>query len=261
MVAVIRRGPTEWCSVGRWDTANLEYTAGAWFHGRIFPQKCDLSTDGRWLAYSAHKHGAGWEAGSIYEAISRLPWLTALAAWEAGSTYGRGFRFDPSSPGVSQLGPPDVGDTRPFLKRHGLKLYRPEQFNVERHRGWLETDDTPPRREGGTWDETRPVELRKRRPVDGSRLWLHVEGSFAGFRTSPDTRIPAAYALVTDRDVVVLDVQWADWSNDGRLLVATSDGRLEVRSGDQFEWSPIFTENLSEMRPDPQPPPAWAYES
>jgi hypothetical protein len=49
------------------------------------PATGDLSPDGRWFAYFALKASADWELGATYIAISRLPWLTALAGWGIGS--------------------------------------------------------------------------------------------------------------------------------------------------------------------------------
>lgn len=263
VVAVLRRGPSEWWQVGRWDLARLVYEPGAWFHGTLYPQKCDLSPDGRWLLYSAMKQGSTWAAGDIYEAISRLPWLTALAAWNAGTTYTRGFHFH-TVPGPSAAGDPDVGDATPCLRRYAINLTRPVQFAVERRRGWTESVDTPPRERGGAWDEQRRVEMEKPQPGrDGCRL--QVTGSYAAFRGMPDARDPAEYSLVRDEELYVLEgVQWADWDSTGRLLTATTTGRLEVHGVDDRSGAPSgdadFSVDLSTARPDPQPPPDWAQE-
>jgi hypothetical protein len=260
VVAVLRRGPTDWWHVGRWNTSAETYEAGAWFKGALYPQKCDLSPDGRWLAYSALKGGATWEAGTIYEAISRLPWLQALAAWNAGTTYTRGFHFAPE-PGTSDLGDPDVGDATPCLRRYGLELNPIEQFSVERRRGWSESPDTPLRNPRDGWDERRRVEMQK--PQPGGRHLLHVDGTYAGFRESPDWYEPATYFLTragTNELTVLEDVQWADWDERGRLLAATTAGAIEVRelSGDSARV--VFGEDLARLRPEPAPAPAWAAE-
>lgn len=264
MAAVLRRGPSDWWQVGKWDLVRFEYEPGAWFHGTLYPQKCDLSPDGRWLMYSAMKQGATWAAGDIYEAISRLPWLTALAAWNAGTTYTRGFHFDPT-PGLSQAGDPDVGDATPCVKRYGIRLTRPVQFAVERRRGWVESADTPPRDRGGPWDELRQVEMQKPQPGAGRSWVLRVSGAYGAFRSLPDARDPASYFLTRGQQLHVLDgIQWADWDAEGRLLVATTSGRLEVRRVDGVkgltENGPLFAVDLSTAVPDPQPPPAWATE-
>jgi hypothetical protein len=258
IVAVIRRGPSKWCQVGRWDIGEDHFEPGAWIRGTIYPQKCDVSPDGRWFAASILKPNTDWPAGDIYEAVSRLPWLDALAAWEAGTTYTRGIHFA-DEPGDSILGEPDVGDAAPILAKYRLDLYRPTQFAVERRRGWAESGGTPPRDQRGPWDEREGVTLEKRQP--GGSLTLLVAGGFAGHRTSPDWYGPAEYALSDGAELTMLDgVQWADWDRSGRLLVATADGRLQIRTLGDGHTSVVFEEDLAPLRPDPQPAPPWATE-
>src|SRR5262245_7376932 len=93
VVAVFRRGPTNWSHVGRWDLAAGRYEPGAWLRRRIFPRRSDLSPDGRLLCYFAHKPTAQWEQGESYVALSKLPWLTALHAFSTCGTWTRGFFF------------------------------------------------------------------------------------------------------------------------------------------------------------------------
>ncbi|MCB1248963.1 MAG: hypothetical protein KDB36_06130, partial [Acidimicrobiales bacterium] len=112
VAAVLRRGPSDWCALGRWDLDTPAYATGAWIKARIAPQRCDLSPDGRWFVATVHASGADWPAGEVYEAVSHLPWLTALAAWGEGSTYTRGVHLV-DEPGRCDLGTPDVGDAAP----------------------------------------------------------------------------------------------------------------------------------------------------
>lgn len=259
VAAVIRRGPSDWCQIGRWHLDSPSFEPGAWFRGTIPPQKCDLSPDGRWLAYSAVKYPSDWEGGPVYEAISRLPWLQALAAWSEGTTYTRGAHFvaDRRHDG---LGVPDAGQTAPIFARYGLALTRPAQFAVERRRGWTESADAPPREAGGAWDEGRAVEMRKPRPGEASPPVLCVRGGYAAFREMPNWHDPAEYWLEADGDVIPLDdLQWADWDDEGRLLAATTAGELEIRDlGNDGSTTVVFVEDLSTRRPDPQPAPSWA---
>jgi hypothetical protein len=37
-----------WTHVERWDVAAGSYEPGVWLHGRLYPQRCDLSPDGRY---------------------------------------------------------------------------------------------------------------------------------------------------------------------------------------------------------------------
>lgn len=259
VVAVLRRGPSDWCHVGRWDLVALRYEPGAWLRGTIYPQKCDVSPDGRWLAYSALDYpGDRWAGGAIFEAVSRLPWLHALCAWNVGSTYTRGLHFT-DEPGTCPFGPPDVGDASPLLRRYGLAATRAIQFAVERRNGWVEAPDSEPRSANDSWDERREARMEKERPGGGVRL--RVEGSYAAFRDSPDQRDPALYWLARgDAYEELAGVQWADWDSAGRLLIATTEGRIQVRQLERDTFRTVFDEDLAALRPDPQPPPEWAHE-
>lgn len=94
VAAILRRGPTKWVQVIAWNTRRDTFTDGAWFKGRIYAEKCDVSPDGNLLVYFCHK---GVKLGTDYTdswtAVSRLPWLDALALWPSGTTYGGGGRF------------------------------------------------------------------------------------------------------------------------------------------------------------------------
>jgi hypothetical protein len=63
------------------------------------------------------------------------------------------------------------------------------------------------------------------------------------------------YAVEAGGDLRTLDgVQWADWDARGQLLVATTDGRLQVRDGDAGERV-AWEVDLSGDEPDPHAPP------
>lgn len=251
VVAVLRRGPSDWAHVGRWDVDAPTFRGGTWLHGTLYPQRCDLSPDGRYLCYFALDSHARWSAGWTYIAVSRLPWLTALAAWGTGGTWTRGLHFVADT-GSWPLGDPDEGDVTPLRHRYGLAYTRPASFPVERRSGWVESADSPPYDERDAWDEQRAerVVMVKPSPRDGRALT--VRGGEAAFRGGPAGRWqPPLYALGDD---VLPDVQWADWASDGRLLVATSDGRLQVRDQNQVTWE----HDVAGAEPDPQPPPPEA---
>jgi hypothetical protein len=91
---VLRRGPTDWYHVIAWDTASDEFTHGAWFKGRIYEDRCDLSPDGALFLYFALQ-GSRWRTSysGAWTAVSRPPWLHALTLWSWGSTWGGGGRF------------------------------------------------------------------------------------------------------------------------------------------------------------------------
>ena len=263
IVAVLRRGPTAWFHVGRWDTAQTMYQPGAWIRANLYPQRCDLSPDGRWLCYFTAKGPGRWKAGPTYIAISRLPWLRALAAWGTCGTWTRGLHFLEDKT-VWQVGAPDEGDVGPCREKLGMAVTMPEAFAVERRRGWTETADSPARDPRDMWDERRAdrVAMQKARPKSDVTTWLKVAGQFAAFRETwsgwpRETR----YSLVRDEAVLPLDgVQWADWDSDGRLLVATRDGKLQVRDCSCSDLPVRWEVDLADMTPTPSPPPEEAHQ-
>lgn len=92
---VFARGPSEWFHVIRWDTRHDKFEPGAWIRGKIYPERCDLSPDGRLLLYFVHqgqRHSTSYT--SAWTGVSRSPWLTALALWPWGSTWGGGGHFE-----------------------------------------------------------------------------------------------------------------------------------------------------------------------
>lgn len=185
VAVVFRRGPSEWYHLLGWDLATDRVTPGAWFRGRLFPEKCDLSPDGSLLLYSAHQ---GRKSGSSYThawtAVSRAPWLTALALWPMGTTYGGGGRF---------VGP------------RALTLRAQPVAHLEHpSTGLVVQPGNPPL--------NRSAEL-----VHGA-AW-----------SGTDFRGNVLYAC------------------EGALFRRYSDGRTDR-----------LVANLSDMRPDPQPAPAWA---
>jgi hypothetical protein len=256
VVAIIRRGPSDWCHVGRWDVVTMEFQTGSWLRGTIYPQRCDLSPDGRWLCYFALKAGADWSAGPTYIALSRLPWVTALAAWGTGGTWTHGLHFV-SDTTVWPTEPPDEGDPAPVRSRYGLAFTRAGSFAVERRRGWTETPETPPRDDDDAWDERRAVVMHKPSPAD-ARSRLLVQGWYAAFRTMEPERFgESSYSIDNGSGPQILeDVQWADWSADGRLLVATKAGQLQWRDGDgrEVRWET----DLAALTPERTPPPPEA---
>jgi len=263
VVAVLRRGPSDWSHVGRWDTARGVYEPGSWIKANLYPQRADVSPDGRWLCYFTLKGPGSWPAGWTYVAVSRLPWLTALAAWGTCGTWSRGAHFVHDRR-VQDLGAPDAGHIDASSLGFGLALQRPATFAVERRRGWVETPETPPRRDDDLWDERRGdrIVMQKRQPgSDGVLLTVH--GRFAAFRDGPfgaEARV-TAYALVNgDSSQPLVDVQWAEWDALGRLLVATTDGRLQIREQRGGAFVVAHEHDVASSLPEPREPPREARE-
>lgn len=263
IVALLRRGPSDWSQVSRWDTLAGTVEPGAWIRANLYPQRCDLSPDGRWFAYFTLRASARWKAGPTYVAVSRLPWLTALAAWGTAGTWTRGVHFTDDRR-ILGPGEPDEGDVGPLRVRYGfgLEVNRPIAFAVERRRGWLDAPGSPPLdRELDPWDERRArgLVVHKPRPGTGPGTTLSVEGWFAAFRAGQPSWSGIAYRVIDREGRRELDgVQWADWDARGRLLVATTDARLEIRREPWDRGSVEWSLDVAGWRPEPVAPPPIA---
>jgi hypothetical protein len=91
---ILRRGPSAWAHVIVWDTDRDNFDHGAWFRGRIYEDRCDVSPDGELFLYFALQ-GSRWKTSyrGSWTAVSRPPWLHALTLWPQGDTWGGGGRF------------------------------------------------------------------------------------------------------------------------------------------------------------------------
>ena len=242
VVAVLRRGPSSWTHLGLWDLASERFEPGSWLKARVYEEKCDISPDGQYLCYFALNGGSPWAAGATYFAVSRLPWFTAIAAWGTPGTY-TGCAYFVKERGQWALAEPDEGDDGPVRRRYGLAMSHDHDFAVERRRGWTEVSAS-----ANAVGRQRPGQA-KRRDQD---VWL-VSTRQKRRRPVYELREGPNGAALADLG----DIQWADWARDGRLLVATSKGSLQIRDGavpSAVRWEL----DLAALRPDPQPSPPQA---
>jgi hypothetical protein len=186
----------------------------------------------------------------MYVALSRVPWLAPLAAWDTGGSGARGLHFAP--PGTWEVGPAERGDADPLRFRHGLAWTDPlETYAVERRRGWVEGAGTPLRLADRRHTERhaeQAVMVRKQPHGPGV---LSVRGAHPSGDGPEEWWPTPTYAL----DGEPLEgVQWADWSPIGRLLAATTDGRLQLREAGDVVWE----HDLAPLAPDPSPDPELA---
>lgn len=257
VAAVLRRGPSAWFQLGKWEIEKARYEPGGWLKASLYPQRCDLSPDGRWFCYVTLKGSAKWKVGRTYVAVSRLPWFAALAAWSTDGTWTRGVHFVDDA-GVWQVSEPNEGNVAPCRGVFGIAVSPATTFAVERRRGWSEAPGSPAQARDDIWDLRRAGELwmEKARPGSAGVVRLRVHGEFAAFRSGSGGRDrQVCYELVEDgRATPLEDAQWADWHADGRLLVATIDGRLQIR---EFSHSALveWELDLRPFSPDPSPPP------
>lgn len=84
---VLRRGPSGRVACLSWDRATGCVELGQWLRGRIYEHRSDLSPDGRHLILFAGDGKRWWTA------ISRAPWLRAVAVFPQDHTWHGGGAF------------------------------------------------------------------------------------------------------------------------------------------------------------------------
>lgn len=239
VAVVFRRGPTRQVELLRWDLETDGVVEGQWLKGRIYERRCDLSPAGDLLIYFAAKYETKLRT---WTAISRPPYLTALAFWPKGDAWGGGGLFESerhirlnhrpdemkeedgsglvASMQVDPLGESSgLGEDNPI---HHLHLLRD---------GWRWIDDGSKEREHGTgsslWITFEPA-IRYRRDVGPGARPLTLEMSIEGIKERDGSWYVVTYRLL-DGETVVRDLGRADWADaapNGDLLLA-KDGRLQ----------------------------------
>jgi hypothetical protein len=90
---IIRRGPSKSVCTMLWDRRNDTFKLGQWLKGRIYERRCDLSPDGKHFIYFAMNGKWGGPVKGSWTAISRAPYLKALALWPWGDCWNGGGLF------------------------------------------------------------------------------------------------------------------------------------------------------------------------
>ena len=91
---IFRRGPSKCVLLIRWNLENDTFQTGQWLKGRIYERRCDLSPSGEKLVYFAANHKPPLYS---WTALSKPPWLTAIAFWPKGDCWNGGGMFESES--------------------------------------------------------------------------------------------------------------------------------------------------------------------
>ncbi len=226
-------------------------------------------TRARWPPTPWHTGPPQIKSYNTFTAISKFPWLKALAARYEIGTWFSGAMFvdaattdapmnDPSADGrlyvSGELWNPTEGsvpDGFPFrlLHHEGVE-------DRARSRGWQFphlTDQDP-------WptpmlDERFRFDAFKRQP-NSEPLLVHGRVRFG--------QEPYGKRFVildpSGRTVAELPrVRNVDWTPEGRLLVATVEGALEIRELHGARVETVWRFDTAPMTPEPGPAPEWAH--
>lgn len=235
---IFRRGPSKRVEVIRWNTARDTFERGHWFHGRIYAKRSDLSPDGELLVYFASKFNRHTIDDSEYTyawtAVSRPPWLTALALWPKGDCWHGGGLFDRKRRLLLNHRP-KVAIPHPKHMPRGLEVIPDPNASGEDDPLYSRRLD----RDGWTvrqaWEVeyhgppdyfrtlTPEIRVRRRRGGTGEPAVV-MERRLDFFRYRETFRLEGA---VTSTNAPFAGVDWLDWDQGGRLVLL-HEGRLLV---------------------------------
>lgn len=272
LAVIFRRGPSRRVRLLVWDLATDKVTPGQWFKGRIYARRCDLSPDGELLAYFAasfRKPLYSWTA------ISRPPWLTALALWPKGDCWGGGALFESTrclklnhrAPGKAKSTAPDQVETD---LAPGFRT--PKGFRVEplhEHAGWGEDDPIYSMRlvrDGWRYAEhatsesesgkdrfwvrfVPPIVRRKNLGRSSQRRGLALRVSLHAMSERHGRWYVETAAIVDDEDQVVAELGRVDWAETdlcGGVLLAREGCLFRLRKG-KHAASPELVADLNPM--------------
>jgi hypothetical protein len=227
---IFRRGPSKQVLLIKWDRRTDSFEIGQWFKGRIYEHRCDLSPSGNLLVYLAAKH-----KGPIgtWNAVSRPPYLTALALWPNLGTWGGGGLFESESTLLLHHDAPKLAEGFRLPARmvvrslgdgigvneydgiHHARLLRDgwtlrqkgelKKYRTERDLKWRFEpvrlyEKTMPRKK-----VTRIIQLQLR-GISGEGTWYKVDHALLDHHHESLLALPGT--------------SWADWDSNGDLLFA-----------------------------------------
>ena len=239
---ILRRKPSKLYHVMLWRTDTDEIEHGSWFRGRIYEDMCDISPDGRWMAYFAI--GGSSMGPRSWSALCRPPWLRAALYHQAtGHVWGERGIFRPdgrvdainwSVPLKSDVDPAELKDAPKII------------FN-------------PP----GTWPPQHATLLRdgftlqsqtKSNPLH-SHLMLQPTPEHPAIRLFNPRSTTGRGRIEVDGLDLALDParDWACYDSRGHLLIARL-GRVERWSlRDLKAGQPGFVRDLESLVPPERP--------
>jgi len=233
LAVVFRRGPSKQVLLTLWRTDTDQFFEGQWLKGRIYERRCDLSPSGKRLIYFAANYRKPYFS---WTAISKPPFLTALALWPKGDGWGGGGLF--------------ADETEILLNHRDQEQHLAEDFQLPdfvqvkplgQRAGWGE--DSPILDQRMMRDGWKLVQSGKEIRHDiGAAVWIEFEPPQIWSKPNPRKNLEYELRQLTkgihERDgpwyvmehlVVRKDqkqqlslgrTDWADWCHSGDLLFA-----------------------------------------
>lgn len=237
---VLRRGPSKCVASILWDRGTDEFRLGQWLKGRIYERRSDISPDGKYALYFAMNGKWKSETKGSWTAISRVPYLKAIAlfakgdCWHGGGLWtGKNTYWLNDGYGHTKLR--DSSSVKRDFKHSPAENYGGECLGVYVHRllrdGWKLADS----RSIGKWHDQDILE----KPI--GRGWKLRKIAHAEIGAPPGKGCYwDEHELVGPEGEPVIscpDWEWADldgdrivWAAEGKLFAAKlqKDGLAEV---------------------------------
>jgi hypothetical protein len=273
IAAVFRRGPSDYAQVIKWNLSDDTFEEGQWFHGRIYSRRCDLSPDGSKLLYFAAKFQASKydpTYTNAWTAVSKLPWLTAIALWPKGDCWAGGGLFHDNNH-VWLNHRPERAKAHPDHEPPKDLFVNPNQYatgedypiyanHLERD-GWRYTQHGDFRLRDGEWITEREERCVKADPTRRFQLEMVLAGISRNTAGGLLQYIFTLTDLVTGKSTPVDADNWADWDRNGRLVFA-KDGQLfaaQPLSGAEFDARQLADFTANKFQPIEAPASALVW--
>jgi len=243
IVTVIQRNSRKEHHILKWNTERGSLEHGSWFRGAFYPEDCDVSEDGRWLAVLAGGHQAekfGWSFADKDDfmwvaGVAESPWLSTVIEWS-------GFSLGLSTPWVALCG------DRVLLNDNKSGYYENRYRNDCAHR-FADIVSVDDHSENQILEEEKYPLWYLKLPLLQS--WLHINPCVDAFPVTvlrgapgmPDVRI------TTDRKTWHHSYEVTGWESSEEHLCAVYDclGQLLVaRNGGIELWN---AESMRKMKP------------
>jgi hypothetical protein len=262
---IFRRGPSKWVQLVKWDTKSDAFEPGQWFNGRVYERRSDLAPDGSLLIYFAQKISArsmkDQEYTYAWTAISKPPYLTALALWPKGDCWHGGGSFK-NGRVVLLNHKPEVATPHKKHKPHRLLVIPNPQAHGEddpvfsqrlERDGWKLIAPWKIENRGHGYHTVQP-EIRERPNLSFTQV-IQLTRSIERLDYSEEFVVRN---LKPVHSVIIERASWADWDQQGRLVFARDGSIFAGSIGQSGEFVERQLIDLNRSRPKPLPPPEWA---
>jgi hypothetical protein len=266
---IFRRGPSKWVQLIKWNTKTDTFESGQWFHGRIYERRADLSPDATLLIYFAQKIEGRTikdpEYTYAWTAVSRPPYLTALALWPKGDCWHGGGLFKDNNTVVLNH-KAEVAKPHPNHMPVGIRVILKKEVRGEdeplfserlERDGWelKQKWETEYRGYPKMYHTIQPEIREKSIPpgIQTIRLVRSIEELDYSEEFAVAVRGGSGFARV-DR------ASWVDWDQQGRLVFARDGKIFAGRIDEKGRLVDRELTDLNASKPKSVAPPDWAAE-